>query len=227
MAPAWGATSVFEDWNSTAFRNHTWSYYHAAPGGSGDVDAVWNEHGGIGNTGHISTPLDALTWVQGGYYPFYLYHPNRMQPEQRLSLTQDSLVAASFWSEPGFDWGGAQLYFFVGMYDDVTQNQSFYYRQIALSASTGGYADNLFSVGVPWVWTRYYHEYYGGTDLTLESILPDVQQYGFVLVGGGNAPVGTLHLDDFHIVPAPELEASGWVASLACLGLSLSRRNRR
>lgn len=208
------AAGYFERWNDPLLENNYWRYWIDPDG----APAEWSSTGGVGNSGHIASPLGVLeTWgLANTYWPIYTMDGQR-RPEQEIDLVQDPILTAVL-SAGGLSvsLGGGRVYYFIGEWNangPGPDDAIFYRTKAALTI-------NPLDWNVP-------SPVYAGSDLEWELIFSvnsskkaselftNPQQYGLVVIGAAGAMSGNLFVDNFGVIPEPA--GAAWAA----LGLGL------
>ncbi len=203
-----------ELWDDPIKKNNNWSYYDSDAVAPFDVDMNWQSSGGVGGSGYVSAPLNALDSAHdaSAFWPAYLYRG--LGDDQEIDLSIDNAAVKIYARDDtgplapvgSMDLQGGSVHLFIGQWfkgvDPGPQDDtwSFFYNTTALNIIGDVWTESTISVGDNSNWdiiTR-----------TNNSISPDdlfhhPEQWGFVVFPAAGDPSGVLGLDSFRVVPEP------------------------
>lgn len=191
---------LWEDWNTPANTNGWYQFTGGTVGSAID----WQAEGGVGNSAFAWSQLAGLEeWPPG----LGLYYPLTAWAESHaIDLVSTPWVTVSIHAQPfagglAADLKGGSLRLFVGQWNADDEYAFYAFGGEDFRVGSGGWVRS--TVGVsdrPEEWLLLQQPQPGkGRGIPLTSILPEPQQWGFVIIGAGSQPSGWLGFEDLRV----------------------------
>lgn len=202
---------LWEDWNVQSQTNG-WYQYTGVPLGSA---IGWRATGGVANSGFALANLDALVaWPPGSrlFYPlntFAEWHSIdlRVTPSVTVSVHATPLAGGMT-----ADLRGGSLRFFVGQWNSDQEHGFYAFGKARFEVAAGGWIRSTVTVNdraADWL-LLVAPEGQGSRTIPLESLLPNPQQWGFVVVGATGEPTAWLGFDNLRVARRFARELWDW-----------------
>lgn len=219
-----------EFWDDPAQENHNWSYLtDPAPT---DADMIWLSTGGVANSGHVRSPLNALVPYHNdeAYWPAYLYRGLGENQEIDVSIPDAAvkIYARAVALTAPMNLEGGALHFFIGQWvhgnpdtpDDDTYSFFYNLKEVTINDHAWTIESSL-PVGTDADW--------GVIASNDPAVAPSdlfyhPQQWGFTIFPASSTPAGLLALDSFRVVPEPSTLLLLWIGIFGLLGYAYACR---
>jgi hypothetical protein len=233
VAPLTAAANYSTElWNDSAKENHNWSYLtEPAPT---DADMIWLATGGVADSGHVRSPLNALVPYHNNqaYWPAYLYRGLGENQEIDLSIPDAAvkIYARDVALTAPMDLKGGGLHFFIGQWvhgdpntpDDDTYSFFYNLKEVTINDHAWTVQSTLpAGTDADWGVIASNDPAVAPSDLFYHP-----QQWGFTIFPASSTPAGLLALDSFQVVPEPSSLVLLWIGILGLFGCVYRRRKR-
>jgi hypothetical protein len=199
-----------ESWDIPLALNRNWSYFDMDAPPPHDADMQWFNSGGVGNSGHVRTPLARLDSMHNNqaYWPAYLYR--EIGVNQEIDLTVLNATVKIYALDAGLispiNFTGGKLYMFIGQWlhngpEPEDDTWAFFYNLVPITINTDKWlVESSIPVGTNKNWGVIARN---DPAVNPEDLFYHPQQWGFVIFGALDTPSGVLAMDSFRIVPEP------------------------